>query len=108
MTDAANLQYRDRTIKQIAADFNISERMLYEAMRLPRTGRDDLVARVEAGEISIHRALILAGVKKEKIRSRCGITLQQAWTQSTEKQRREFIDWLNALWKEHVASQPAA
>ena len=55
----ANLQ-TGLTVKQAARLMNVSERNVYNARKLRRSGRDDLVARVECGELSINAALKLA------------------------------------------------
>lgn len=81
------------TVKQAARLINVSERMIYDARRLTRTGRDDLVTQVKAGEMSIHRALILAGVKAPKAKMQI-CTLKAAWQSSTQTEQLAFINWL--------------
>ena len=46
----ANLQ-NDITVKQAARLMNVSERSVYNAKRLCRSGREDLCSRVERGEL---------------------------------------------------------
>lgn len=91
---SANLQ--KVSVKQAAKMMNVSERMVYEAARLRRSGRVDLIQQVEAGELILHRALILAGLKREpdKLRALCN-----AWTRCSEGERAQFIDILKAATK---------
>jgi len=66
----ANLQKKP-TVKQIAAAFNVSERMIYMAGKLCRL-RPDLASAVERGELSLHKALNIAEGKPPKApRPRC-------------------------------------
>ncbi len=59
----ANLQ-TGMTVKQAAKALNVSERGIYDARRLIRTGRTDLVAAFERGDMSVNKALLLAGEKQ--------------------------------------------
>ncbi len=82
------------TVKQAAALMNVSERMVYEARRLYRTGRADLIEQVKAGTLSLHRALILAGVKQPKIKTSFDV-LKFAWISASNAERQSFFDWLD-------------
>ena len=84
----ANLQM---TRKQAADLMNVSERSVYDAAKLHKTGRQDLCEAVTDGTLSLHRALILAGVKTKPGRL---ATLQAAWKGATECERSAFIEWL--------------
>jgi hypothetical protein len=66
MTDTANLQSHQLrlTVKQIANLWNVSERMIYSARELIRTGREDIIAEVMAGRLKMHPALKLAKPEK--------------------------------------------
>ena len=81
------------TVKQAAEMMNVSERMVYEAKRLYKTGRADLWEQVKAGTLTLHRALILAGVKSPSIKTQICI-LKSAWVSATDAERRAFLDWL--------------
>ena len=59
----ANLQ-TGMTVKQAAKVMNVSERGIYNARRLIRTGRTDLIAAVDRGDMSVNKALVLAGGKQ--------------------------------------------
>ncbi len=56
----ANLQAKGLTVKQAAQLMNVSERSVYYARKLARSGRQDLCGRVERGELRISAALKLA------------------------------------------------
>ena len=56
----ANLQ-TGMTVKQAAKALNVSERGIYDARRLIRTGRTDLVAAVERGDTAPHECGGAAG-----------------------------------------------
>jgi hypothetical protein len=85
----ANLQRP--TAEQAAKMMNVSVRTVYDAARLQRTGRDDLIARANAGELTIHRALVLAGVKREPSRLD---RMKTAWNGVSDDDRAAFLDWI--------------
>ena len=91
---AANSQ--GLTVEQAAKLMNVSTRSVYDAMRLRRTGREDLIARVEAGELTLHRALILAGVKRERSRLDA---MKAAWAGASEGDRAAFLQWVLAQYE---------
>jgi hypothetical protein len=66
VTDTAHLQSPQRrlTVKQIAKLWNVSERMIYSALELIRTGREDICDEVIAGRLKMHAALKLAKPEK--------------------------------------------
>ena len=45
------------TVKERAALFNVSKRMIYHARRVARSGREDLFRAAERGEMTVHAAL---------------------------------------------------
>jgi hypothetical protein len=86
----ANLQM---SLAQIARAAGISTRLLHMAAQLMRTGRDDLVAEVKAGRMTVHRALVLAGAIRTPRRDG---GLIAAWQRATPEEQRTFADWLLA------------
>lgn len=80
------------TVKQAAKFVNVSVRSVYGARQLKATGRDDLCAAVTAGTMSLHRALITAGVKKPPKKDR---GLFAAWKNATDGERESFLQWLS-------------
>lgn len=53
MTETANLQ--KLTVRQAARAMYVSERMVHLAAKLLRSGRQDLIAKVDAGEMSLQQ-----------------------------------------------------
>lgn len=86
----ANLHVSKFTVRQAAEMMNVSVRSVYDARKLLQSGRDDLVAQCESGKLSIHRALILAGLKKSPVK----VSLRNAWASASEKERTEFVQWI--------------
>ena len=84
----ANLQ---PTVKQMAAQAGVSERMIYDALKLQRSGRDDLKSRVQSGELSINRALLLAGLRQKPSAAQ---KLEAAWLRASAAERIKFTRWL--------------
>jgi hypothetical protein len=86
MSVPANLQL---TVKQVAELMNVSERTIYNAKRLLRHNRPDLVARVEAGTMSVSAALrIVEGKAKPTSWDR----LVRTWNSATDDDRGRL--WL--------------
>jgi hypothetical protein len=56
MSDPANLQ-SGLTVKQAARALNVSERMVYMARRIVRSGRQDLITACTRGELSVNAAV---------------------------------------------------
>lgn len=80
------------TVKQAAQLVNVSERSVYDARRLMRSGQTELIQQVGSGQMSLHRALLIAGLKKPP---RKAANLQSLWLRATATERREFLDWLS-------------
>jgi hypothetical protein len=80
------------TVAQAATLMNVSERSVRDARRLLRAGRPDLVVQVEAGRMSLHRALILAGAKSAPSQANA---LRNAWRRASDAERERFIAWLS-------------
>jgi hypothetical protein len=96
MTTSALQAQTSLTVKQAAALMNVSERSVYRAREVLATGRDDLFAKVLAGELSVLAALKIA--KPEKY-DRASIdpdkdryaALVKAWNACTDDQRAAFV-----------------
>lgn len=91
MSATANLQSTRVTVKQAAAAMNVSERMVYMAMSLMRSGRPDLVRRVEAGEIDLHKALSIAE-GRQKTKPTSFDRLVKAWNSATDDDRQKLLE----------------
>lgn len=66
MEPTATLQQETTTamVKRCAKEAQVSERMIWDVLKLYRSGRFDLVAKIRSGEIkSISTALRLAGLR---------------------------------------------
>ncbi len=83
----ANLQ-TEMTVKQAAKVMNVSERGIYNARRLIRTGRTDLIAAVDRGDMSVNKALVLAG---EKQPASAYQRLIRAWNACSEDVQVRFL-----------------
>lgn len=92
VTNTANLQ-SSPTVKQLAARANVSERMIYDTLKLHRSGRPDLCSRVMSGELTVHRALVLAGVKTTRPQ---GGALIAAWRRAAPSEQAAFLEWLRS------------
>ncbi len=88
----ANLQ-TGMTVKQAAKALNVSERGIYDARRLIRTGRTDLVAAVKRGDMSVNKALVLAGEKQPVSAYQ---RLCRAWNACSEDEQGRFL--INIGW----------
>jgi hypothetical protein len=67
---------------------NVSERSIYNARRLLRSGRDDLMAAVKCGDMSLNKALSIAYGKRRTSRYE---RLAQAWSACDEDEQRRFL-----------------
>ena len=65
-----------------------TERGIYNARRLIRTGRTDLIAAVERGNMSLNKALMLAG---EKQPASAYQRLIRAWNACSEDEQARFF-----------------
>lgn len=92
-TDTRTANLHGLTVAQAAKAMNVSERMVFDAIKLRRSGRADLVQRVQAGELTIHRALIEAGLKRKPTSSRLD-ALCHAWNRCNRAERLAFIERL--------------
>jgi hypothetical protein len=82
---------------------NVSERVVYMARELVRTGREDLILECEQGRMTVLGALKIA--KPEKYRPKVTpvpngteveFALQAAWTRATNDERLAFLEWIIA------------
>ena len=79
------------TIEQAAKLMNVSERSVYLARELIRTGREDLCAKVEAGQLKILDALRLAKPEKYVKRRDRLRELRNVWRLATSEERAAFL-----------------
>jgi hypothetical protein len=86
----ANLQ-TGLTVKQAARALAVSERMVYMCRELLATGRDDLAAAVERGEMTILGALKIAKPLKYGRRTDGLKRLLAAWQAASEDERNAFL-----------------
>ena len=84
----ANLQPKLFTFKQAAMIMNVSERMVYLAAKLMRSGRADLIAAVERGELSMHAAL--KQLEPPRRADTLG-PLVRAWNAATLEEREALV-----------------
>jgi hypothetical protein len=96
-TDGGKLQFYSMklrvTVKQMADAIGISERMVYIARRLDRSGRKDLVAAVKRGEIKLHEALRVADGKPKPTSFARLVT---ACNRSSNDERQRFLSHVGA------------
>ena len=85
----ANLQ-TGLAVMQAARLMNVSERSIYNARKLCRSGRDDLVARVECGELNIIADLKLAYPQQVKPKPGALALLVNAWFAASPEDREAF------------------
>ena len=83
----ANLQ-TGMTVKQIAKVMDISERSIYSARRLIRTNRTDLIEAVDRGNMSVNKALSIAGLKQPTSAYQ---RLIRAWNSCREDEKERFL-----------------
>jgi transposase-like protein len=82
------------TVREAARLMNVSERSIYMARQLLRSGRGDLVQAAERGEISLHAALQVIAPKRPKD----GLApLIRAWNSATETERLVFLLQISRL-----------
>ncbi len=92
----ANLQ-TGMTVKQAAKALNVSERCIYNARRLIRTGRTDLIAAVERGDMSLNKALVLTKEKKQP--ASAYQRLIRAWNACSEDEQGRFLVHTGSITK---------
>ena len=89
----ADLQTRHLTVREAARVMNVSERGVYLAHELERTGRMDLYRAVESGTLSLHASLKIA--KPEKYaKSTAPAQARNAWSKLIDDERLAFLDWI--------------
>lgn len=93
MTDTANLQ-KGLTVKEAAKLMQVSERQVYYAQKLRRSGRADLIAAVQRGEITLHAALrqVYPPPPKDGLKA-----LLRAWQGASEEERTHFRTFLDVV-----------
>ena len=97
------------TIKDAAKLMQVSERRVYYARKLRRSGRADLIEAARRGEITLHAALRIAYPPPPKDGLRA---LLRAWRTATEEERGAFlqlieIDQCDCFMTNSLPSMPA-
>jgi hypothetical protein len=84
----ANLQVKRATVKDVARQTEMCERSVYKYREVLRLGRDDLIDQVVAGDMSVHRAWMIAtGRKAPSSRDR----LMKAWAAASKEDQAELV-----------------
>jgi hypothetical protein len=73
---------------------NVSERMIYMCKELAAIGRDDLVAEVEAGRLTVLAALKIAKPEKYTRQQSKLQHLKRQWSAATLDEQVAFMDWI--------------
>lgn len=80
------------TLAEAAKLNNVSLRSVKYARELRNTGREDICARVEAGELSLQAALRLAKPERYGPKPKGGLrALKKAWAVATPDEREAFL-----------------
>jgi hypothetical protein len=82
------------TVKQAAELMNVSERSVYLARKLMRSGRADIIAAVERGELSMHAALQQIEPPRQKSTLK---PLVLAWNAATPSERQALLNAVERL-----------
>ena len=89
----ANLQTKI-TVPVAAKLMNVSERLIYMAMKVQRSGRQDLIYGIEKGEISVNKAVsMLENRPKPTSYDR----LVKAWGACSEEEKARFLVVINGV-----------
>jgi hypothetical protein len=97
----ANLQ-KHPTVREMAKAAGISERALYLARRLRRSGRTDLIAAVERDELKLYEAVRIADGRPKPTRFDKLVTV---WLLCSDEDRARFIRLLRDRDDEAANSQ---
>ncbi len=96
-TRPANLQVparpaKRKTVKDVAGQVQMSERNVYKWREIMRLGREDLLDRMNKGELSLHAAWKLARGKTEtSSKKSTRDALREAFAAATLQEQGEFI-----------------
>jgi hypothetical protein len=82
--------------KEAALLMNVSVRTVAMASELRRSGQSDLIAMVEGGTLSLHRALKIAKPNKYDKPRDTFLTLARAWGEASPSDRRRFLATLQS------------
>jgi hypothetical protein len=96
---AANLQKTRKeglTVKEAAKRFNVSERSIYMAAKILRSGNQEICRAVERGEMTLHKALQILYPKPPKAKD-WGNELKAVWLVASPEERADFCAWLRGL-----------
>ncbi len=83
----ANLQAKV-TVKEAAKLMNVSERSVYMAMKVLRSGRQDLIDAIDKGEISTNKAVSMLENKAKPTKYD---RLVKAWNACSEEEKARFL-----------------
>ena len=89
----ANLQAKV-TVKEAAKSMNVSERSIYLARKLLRSGRQDLIDAVKKGEISTNKAISMLENKPKPTNYD---RLVKAWNACSEGEKARFLVAINGI-----------
>lgn len=89
----ANLQTKI-TIMEAAKLMNVSERSVYMAMKVLRSGRQDLIDAVDKGEISTNKAVSMLENKSKPTKYD---RLAKAWGACSEEEKVRFLVAINGI-----------
>jgi hypothetical protein len=89
-TRAANLQTGRLTVRQAAQLMNVSERSVYTARRILRSGGAELIESIESGEMSLNTAAKALDRGKNSQPDRLA-ALCQAWERASDDERARFL-----------------
>jgi hypothetical protein len=98
----ANLQ-RKNAVREAAKLMNVSERLVYYAGKLRRSGRQDLIEVVERGEMSLHKALKMLNGKEPRYNGLAG--LLRAWKRATDEEKTTFLTEITGAASSAQAAQ---
>ncbi len=89
--NTATVQSR-MTVKKMAAMAGVSERLMYQSLKLKRYGTPELAATVQAGKLTVNAALRHLGLLGKPSRLAQAKTL---WPKLSGDEQRELLQWIN-------------
>ena len=82
------------TVKEAAKLMNVSERSVYMARKVLRSGRQDLIDALDKGEISTNKAVSMLENKPKPTKYD---RLVNAWNASSEDEKARFLVAINGI-----------
>ncbi len=89
----ANLQ-TNFSVAEAAKLMNVSERSVYMARKVQRSGRQDLIDAIEKGEISVNKAVSMLENKPKPTKYD---RLVKAWGACSEEEKARFLVVINGI-----------